>query len=122
MSTSETQSNEDLKYHTINETKAKELKENLSDNNDFHKLEKKLKGFGNENRLRILSFLSQEDLCVHDLTALMDMSQSAISHQLSKMKNLGILDRKKDGRVVYYSLNDEALEETISQVRQLLSS
>jgi DNA-binding transcriptional ArsR family regulator len=57
--------------------------------------------------MKILLFLSRQELCVHDLTAMLDMSQSAVSHQLAELREHGLVSKRKEGRVVYYSLSDE---------------
>jgi DNA-binding transcriptional ArsR family regulator len=96
-------------YHTIDPEEADELAEAAQEHN-FEELADQLKVFSNPNRLRILIHLRERDLCVHDLSALLDLSQSAVSHQLKELRNRGILDRRKEGRVVYYSLSEDGLE------------
>lgn len=58
-------------------------------------------------RLRLLSALAQQELCVCDLAASLKMGESAISHQLRVMRSQQILKYRKDGRNVYYSLADQ---------------
>jgi len=119
MSASEVQSDDAAQYHTIDEAEAKKLRSNQPDSSELQELEQKIKTFGNTNRLRILRYLSQQDLCVHDLSALLDMSQSAVSHQLKELHNRGLLDRRKEGRVVYYSLNEEILRDVLDSLDKL---
>ncbi|MFB6346035.1 MAG: ArsR/SmtB family transcription factor [bacterium] len=121
MSASEAQANEQIDYHTIDEEDAEELKEDQVDRSELQDLEQRIKGLGNETRLRIISFLSQQDLCVHDLSTLLDMSQSAVSHQLKELRNQEILNRKKDGRVVFYSINENSLEEILLRLDEFLT-
>lgn len=97
---------ESTDYHTIDESTAGKLLSNRDAPDSVAALVDKIKGVGNTTRLNILGFLSQRDLCVHDLSALLDMSQSAVSHQLKQLKDQGFLNRRKEGRVVYYSLDD----------------
>jgi ArsR family transcriptional regulator len=66
-------------------------------------------------RVRILSALWVGELCVCDLAATLGMSQSAISHQLRTLRQLGLVRRRKDGQVVYYSLDDEHVSGLFSQ-------
>jgi len=61
---------------------------------------------GDPTRVRILHALGTEELCVCDLAVVLDMTQSAVSHQLRTLRNLRIVKRRKVGRVVYYSLDD----------------
>src|SRR3989337_1880675 len=58
-------------------------------------------------RLRIISALSDHELCVCDLSAVLGMSQSAVSHQLQLLRNLNLVKYRKEGRIVYYALDDE---------------
>ena len=61
---------------------------------------------GDANRLRILSILAQQELCVCDLAMLLDMSESAVSHQLRTLRSLRLVNYEKRGRRVFYSLQD----------------
>ena len=59
------------------------------------------------NRVKILYALSREEVCVCDLSALLGMSDSAVSDQLRLLRALRLVKSRKDGRVVYYSLSDD---------------
>ncbi len=61
---------------------------------------------GDSNRLRILSLLAQQELCVCDLADLLDMSESAVSHQMRTLRSLRLVGYQKQGRRVYYKLLD----------------
>ena len=65
------------------------------------------------NRIKILYAVSREEVCVCDLSALLGMSGSAVSHQLRLLRALRLVKSRKTGRVVYYSLSDD-------RVRRLL--
>ena len=69
------------------------------------------KVFGDSTRARILCALSIQEMCVCDLSALLGLSQSAVSHQLRLLKVSRIVKYRKDGRVVYYSLDDEHIRQ-----------
>ena len=58
-------------------------------------------------RLRIVHTLIHSEMCVCDLAGVLEMTQSSVSHQLRYLKNLGLVKRRKIGRMVYYSLDDE---------------
>ena len=64
------------------------------------------KVFGDSTRARIICALNIEEMCVCDLAALLNMTHSAISHQLRLLKVSRIVKNRKQGRVVYYSLDD----------------
>jgi len=61
---------------------------------------------GDANRLRILSLLAQQELCVCDLAATLDMSESAVSHQLRTLRAMRLVSYRKQGRNVFYHLQD----------------
>ncbi|MBO7747292.1 winged helix-turn-helix transcriptional regulator [Paenibacillus sp. MWE-103] len=62
---------------------------------------------GDPTRLRIVHTLIHAEMCVCDLAAVLEMTQSSISHQLRYLKNLALIKRRKVGRQVYYSIDDE---------------
>lgn len=62
---------------------------------------------GDANRLRILSLLAERELCVKDLAVAVDMSESAVSHQLRTLKSIRLVSYRKQGRHVFYRLQDQ---------------
>ena len=76
------------------------------------------KALGDPTRLRIVQALALEELCVCDLTALMDISVSAISHQLRLLRNLKVVKFRKAGKMAYYSLDDDCVQELITLTRE----
>lgn len=66
-----------------------------------------LKVFGDSTRLRILFVLSQNEKCVQDIANELNMTQSAISHQLRVLKQARLVTSRRDGKTIYYSLCDE---------------
>jgi len=65
------------------------------------------KALGDHTRVKILNALYHSELCVCDLTAILDMNQSAVSHQLRVLRAGKIVKSRKDGKNVYYSLDDK---------------
>ncbi|MBE9179789.1 helix-turn-helix transcriptional regulator [Oculatella sp. LEGE 06141] len=61
---------------------------------------------GDANRLRIVSALARQELCVCDLAAIVKMSESAVSHQLRALRSLRLVSYRKQGRNVFYYLKD----------------
>ena len=72
---------------------------------------------GDPTRVRILDALSHGELCVCDLAAVLRLSQSAVSHQLRLLRNIRLVRPRREGRVVFYSLDDQHI---ISIFRQTL--
>lgn len=83
---------------------------------DFHKLADTFKLLGDYNRLRILQALSIEELCVCDISALLDLSQSATSHQLRLMRASRLVKYRRDGKNVYYSLDDNHIQNLVELI------
>lgn len=80
----------------------------LYDLADFFKL------FGDSTRLGILWALSESEMCVCDLCALLKMKQPAVSHQLKNLKQARIVKARRDGKVVYYSLDDDHIRKLLN--------
>lgn len=73
------------------------------------------KAFGDPTRIRILHALSLKELCVCDIAAIVNISHSATSHQLRYLRNLKLVKFRKEGKVVYYSLNDSHVVNVLNQ-------
>lgn len=73
------------------------------------------KVFGDSTRIRILYALSAQELCVCDIASVLNMSQSAISHQLRVLKQSQLVNFRRDGKTVYYSLADSHVSTILSQ-------
>lgn len=73
------------------------------------------KAFSDHTRIRILTALSKGELCVCDISELLGMTQSAISHQLRFLKGARLVKNRKDGKTVYYSLSDAHIETILAQ-------
>lgn len=71
--------------------------------------------FGDPTRIRILTVLSEAEVCVCDIAQLLSMSQSAISHQLRLLKASSLVKSRRDGKTVFYSLADDHVRTMISQ-------
>ncbi len=73
------------------------------------------KVFGDSTRIRILWALEESEMCVCDIANLLNMTQSAISHQLRVLRQAALVKSRRDGKVVYYSLDDEHVEQIFDQ-------
>lgn len=71
--------------------------------------------FGDSTRIRILYVLFESEMCVCDIAQLLNMSQSAISHQLRVLKQSRLVKFRREGKTVFYSLNDRHVEQIINQ-------
>jgi DNA-binding transcriptional ArsR family regulator len=72
------------------------------------------KAMGDPTRLRILSALGGGEMCVCDLAAFTGVSESAMSHQLRRLKDLGLVRPRREGQVLFYSLDDDHVAALLS--------
>ena len=83
------------------------IRQELPDDNTLYDLADLFKIFGDTTRVKILYALFESELCVCALAELLDVSQSAVSHQLRILKDAELVTRRRDGKTIYYSLADE---------------
>ncbi|MDU7165260.1 metalloregulator ArsR/SmtB family transcription factor [Finegoldia magna] len=95
----------------IHEDNVKKAINELPDDELIADLSDMFKIFGDQTRVKILMALESGELCVCDIAAVMDMSQSAISHQLRVLKQSNIVKTRRQGKVVYYSISDDHVKE-----------
>ena len=74
--------------------------------------------FGDSTRIRILFVLFESEMCVCDLAETLHMTQSAISHQLKILKQAKLVNNRREGKSVFYSLADEHVRTIIDQGRE----
>ncbi|MBF0203282.1 MAG: helix-turn-helix transcriptional regulator [Desulfamplus sp.] len=84
-----------------------QIKKSLPPDHELIELANFFKVFGEHTRIRILSALYHHELCVCDLVEILGMTQSAVSHQLRVLRTSKIVKYRKEGKNVYYSLDDE---------------
>lgn len=83
------------------------VKENMLQDEIFTRMAELFKVFGDYTRIKIIYALFKKELCVCDIAEVLGMSQSSISHQLRVLKSARLVKFRKEGKVVYYSLDDE---------------
>ena len=88
-----------------------QVKAAMPPEDDLFEVAELFKAFGDSTRAKIICALSQSELCVGDLAQLLEMNQSAVSHQLRLLKQARLVKTRRDGKVRYYSLADEHIQE-----------
>ena len=83
------------------------VKKCIPDEEILYDLAELFKVFGDSTRVRILCALFESEMCVCDIAELLNMTQSAVSHQLRVLKNASLVKARRDGKTIYYSLSDE---------------
>ena len=99
----------------IHEDVVNRVRVDMPEEEKLYDLADLFKVLGDSTRVRILSALFQAEMCVCDISALLNMNQSAISHQLRVLKQTRLVKNRRDGKVVYYSLEDEHVKSIFDQ-------
>lgn len=82
---------------------------------NLYDLAELFKVFGDTTRIRILYVLFEAEMCVCDIAEILNMTQSAISHQLKVLKQAKLVRNRREGKQIYYSLADDHVRTIIGQ-------
>ena len=96
--------------NVIHKDKIKEVKSVIPKDEELYDLSEFFKVFGDLTRIKIICALFQTEMCVCDLAELLGVTQSAISHQLKTLKIARLVRYRREGKIVYYSLDDEHIK------------
>lgn len=101
--------------NAIHQDIVKKVSKVMPEEETLYDLAELFKVFGDTTRVRILCALFESEMCVCDISVLLGMTQSSISHQLRVLKSAKLVKNRKDGKVVYYSLEDEHVKHIFAQ-------
>jgi ArsR family transcriptional regulator len=99
----------------VDEVRVSAVREHMPEPEVIGELSEIFKVLGDPTRLRIVSALGVHELCVCDIANLLGSSISAVSHQLRILRNLKLVRHRKDGKMVYYSLDDECIKTLLAE-------
>ncbi|UWG96127.1 metalloregulator ArsR/SmtB family transcription factor [Dehalobacter sp. DCM] len=99
----------------IHDAIVKKVKDVMPAEENLYDLAELFKVFGDTTRIKILWALSEAEMCVCDLAFLLNMTQSAISHQLRILKQCRLVRNRKEGKIVFYALDDEHIQGIFNQ-------
>ena len=102
---------ESCSCNIIHKDVVEEVKDKLPQEEILYDLAELFKVFGDSTRIKIICALFESEMCVCDLSALLNISQSAISHQLRVLKSARLVKFRRAGKVIYYSLDDEHIKQ-----------
>ena len=94
------------------------IKKNILHDDEIIDLAELFKVFGDSTRMKIINALFLSELCVADIAEITNSTQSAISHQLRILKQAKLVKFRKDGKSVFYSLDDEHVREIFEKGRE----
>ena len=100
---------------SIHEDAVKKVAENMPDEETVKELADFYKVFADPTRVKILCVLLVSEMCVCHLAESLGITQAAISHQLRVLKQMKLVKNRREGKVIYYSLADDHIQNIISQ-------
>ncbi len=95
------------KIRVVHLERVEQAREDAISERELERLSLIYRVLGDPNRLKIVMALRNVEMCVCDLAAFTELSESAVSHQLRRLKDLALVKKRRDGQIIYYSLDDE---------------
>ena len=92
-----------------------QVKKNMPKDQDVDQVVAFYKVLGDKTRLRILYALKEQEMCAGDIAVLLEMTKSAVSHQLAVMRNMHQIKSRREGKNVFYSLDDEHIVDILEE-------
>ena len=102
-------------FYQVHEDVVKSVTAKMPDEDELYDLAEIFKVFGDSTRIKILYVLFESEMCVCDIAQLLNMNQSAISHQLKILKQSRLVKSRREGKAVFYSLADGHVRTIINQ-------
>lgn len=99
----------------IHEDILEKVKQEITDDEILFDMAAEFKVLSDPTRLKIINALMLSEMCVCDISALLNMSQPAISHHLKSLRQTRLIKYRRDGKIAYYSLDDEHIKAMFSQ-------
>ena len=106
---------EKCEYIHIHEDIVNKVKVTLPEEEILYDLADFYKVFADSTRIKILYALLQSEMCVCDLAQILNASQSAISHQRRRLKQMKLVKFRREGKAIFYSLSDDHIETILNQ-------
>lgn len=106
---------EKCEYMHVHDKTIQQVNEQMPDEDKLYDLADFFKIFGDSTRIKILYVLLCSEMCVCDLAQILNMTQSAISHQLRTLKQMNLVRNRREGKTVFYSLADGHIKTILSQ-------
>ena len=104
---------EKCEFLCIHEDTVRKVREVMPEEDTLYDLAEFFKIFGDSTRIRILYALYERELCVCDIAGLLNLTQTAVSHQLRILKSNKLVKARREGKTVFYSLDDEHVHDIL---------
>ena len=108
-------------FYQVHENVVKAVNDKMPDEDKLYDLAEIFKVFGDSTRIKILYVLFEAEMCVCDIATLLQMGQSAISHQLRVLKQMRLVSFRRDGKTVFYKLADAHIQTILAQGMEHIS-
>lgn len=112
---------EKCEFLCVHEDTVREVLEKMPDEDMLYDLAELFKVFGDSTRIRILYALFEQELCVCDIAGILGLTQTAVSHQLRVLKANKLVKARRDGKIVFYSLDDDHVHSILDMGTEHLS-
>lgn len=112
--------NQEFEEQVVDLEKVKKIKSKIPSDELIFDLAELYKVFGDSTRMKIISALIEDELCVGDIAYIASSTQSAISHQLRVLKQAKLVKFRKEGKIVYYSLDDGHIKQLFEIAKEHL--
>lgn len=106
---------ESCEFIHVHEDIVKLVAQQMPEEDDLYDLADFFKVFGDTTRIKMLYVLMCSEMCVCDLAQILNMTQSAISHQLRLLKQMDLVKNRREGKTIFYSLTDSHIKTILSQ-------
>lgn len=100
---------------TIHKERINEVKKKMPNDELIYDMAEFFKVFADSTRMKIIYALLEDELCVCDIASIVQTTQSAISHQLRILKQSKLVKYRKEGKIVYYSLDDDHISQIVKK-------
>ena len=101
--------------NVLHEETVKKVKQKMPEDGFIYDLAELFKVFADSTRMKIIYALLEEELCVCDIANIVGTTQSAISHQLRLLKQSKLVKFRREGKTIFYSLDDEHIEQIVKK-------
>ncbi|MBW2435463.1 MAG: winged helix-turn-helix transcriptional regulator [Deltaproteobacteria bacterium] len=105
---------EDCQIRVIHLDRVEQARRDAVSEKEIERLSSIYKILGDPSRLKIVMALKNVEMCVCDLAAFLGLTESAVSHQLRRFRDLALVKSRREGQVIYYSLDDEHVAELLN--------
>lgn len=106
---------ESCEVHHVDEAKVRKVLRVVGADDRFEGVARMFQVLADPTRAKLLFALSREELCVCDLAAIVDRSRPAVSHQLRLLRDLKLVQHRRQGKIVYYRLADEHVRHLVEE-------